>query len=550
MKKFKLILPIVCSGTTLLSVGTALTSCNDPEQETKVLRLINGETNLISGMEDGHAIAGAAWQPWIAVDENGEIPDNVYYQIQPISGDFNTIWIGKTDGYVRWSNDTQEGTYKFRVSASYYDEKEEVKVSAVSDVITLEVTSQFKVRIPQGDRATCDLISTNDGTMFILRGFEFVNVTGVPFEAIKVIVADDPILGKVGNNWSLEPEALVEYSYAYEQTNLIGYFSNDDLEIGEHKIHVTILNDQTQQVLVNNQEFAVTSSFSTDSWENVAKQAKKGLNHLKEYYGVKSFAGLTRTVTVNGLKHQVMVVGENEDIDENGKKVPLTFQFLNVICDEEGHPLKVKWNNTSTSQLNYWESNINDALVQDGIYENWYLADGESAKEWYGYQSSLINMIPQTIQSNMKSIKRKVLTYDASSKSYKATQESRKLFIPTMNSSFSDKGIINSTDAKYFVKDEIKQLYASEDNQYSYYKNLIGDTVVYNRRPSRIPFTFNPVDSTYYDLNVALATPTTTTSEIFAISMSYDSSLDLYVNGTVVGHTSNELCSLAPMFGI
>lgn len=92
--------------------------------------------------------------------------------------------------------------------------------------------------------------------------------------------------------------------------------------------------------------------FETDDWVNVIDVASNGLSDLQEYYGVANFVGLTRTVTISNdimleKQYPVTVVGQNQDCYvDTGLRVPLTFQFDNVISTYEGEdyvPTEIDW---------------------------------------------------------------------------------------------------------------------------------------------------------------------------------------------------------------
>ncbi|MCQ3907410.1 MAG: hypothetical protein MJ219_01270 [Mycoplasmoidaceae bacterium] len=69
---------------------------------------------------------------------------------------------------------------------------------------------------------------------------------------------------------------------------------------------------------------------------------------MQKHYGIDNFVGLSRTVPLNGIKHKVTVIGQNADIDKDGKKIALTFQFDTLICDVNGEALTLSLRDKKT----------------------------------------------------------------------------------------------------------------------------------------------------------------------------------------------------------
>lgn len=128
-------------------------------------------------------------------------------------------------------------------------------------------------------------------------------------------------------------------------------------------------------------------SFAFDSWTTVSKVAEGGLDKLKDVYKplgdtfiIKNLddnnevLAKTRSVFIEGVGNfKVRVIGENHDIYENGKKAPLTFEFVEYI---QAVPYTIEGNysnNWETSELrnflnnkfvNYLPKDLADSIKQ------------------------------------------------------------------------------------------------------------------------------------------------------------------------------------------
>lgn len=128
------------------------------------------------------------------------------------------------------------------------------------------------------------------------------------------------------------------------------------------------------------------NAFENDSWTTIVFFANRGLDALKNHYGLDSFVGLERTVKIYGVEHKVRVVGENEDYlaDNEGKPditkpVALTFQFANIVSglNDEGTimPLPLPFD-TTTYLFSYWGgSAVRKFLRGEGYYKDYSFYD-------------------------------------------------------------------------------------------------------------------------------------------------------------------------------
>lgn len=78
--------------------------------------------------------------------------------------------------------------------------------------------------------------------------------------------------------------------------------------------------------------------------------------------------GVVQTIKVNGLDHKVRLIGVDQDVDSKGNKIHTTWEFVNLISDENGYALATLWNDANdvdTFNHNYLDSSLRMALVKE-----------------------------------------------------------------------------------------------------------------------------------------------------------------------------------------
>lgn len=89
--------------------------------------------------------------------------------------------------------------------------------------------------------------------------------------------------------------------------------------------------------------------------------AKKG---EKDKSFITVNGGITHPLKVNGLNHTVRLIGTKEDKDKVANDISTTWEFANLISDDNGCSLATQWNDTNeiTSNYNYLNSSVRYAL--------------------------------------------------------------------------------------------------------------------------------------------------------------------------------------------
>lgn len=211
---------------------------------------------------------------------------------------------------------------------------------------------------------------------------------------------------------------------------------------------------------------------------------KDSQGHIVEPTSFDDFIGQTKRVKINGISHDTIVIDQNKDtISGTDKKAALTFQFQNLVSDKDGNAITTNWD--TTNNRNYWESQLCVLLNNDKDDEV------ESVYEMIKHESGNGNL-----WKAIKPVSITVNTYVTEKGEYEPITRPTKLFQPTINNIFSDKGIDVSEagiSGPEYLTPEHKLAYKAEGDQYKYYQNKIGDNPFYQLHYYK--------DLTIFDLN-------------------------------------------------
>lgn len=222
------------------------------------------------------------------------------------------------------------------------------------------------------------------------------------------------------------------------------------------------------------------NDFETDDWLTIIYFANSGIDTLVKVYNMRSpedFIGLERKVVLNNQIHTVKVIGVNEDFVDAEHKVPvaLTFQFDNLISNEDGKYLSVQWEKgDNLNNIDYWDSTLENALNGSNVvWEN------DSQNNLSVLQ--MINQSDKELAQGIKSVYRSVNSPNEKEKTFSPITQKTKLFCPTISNLFSQKGIQDTNDK--YIPDNTIELYCNEGKQYRYYADIakIGDEPIINQ---------------------------------------------------------------------
>ncbi len=142
------------------------------------------------------------------------------------------------------------------------------------------------------------------------------------------------------------------------------------------------------------------------TWEEISKVSKA--HKASKWFKV----GDTKTVKVNNQNHKVRIIGFDQDVDKDGKKIGITFEFANLISDENGYSLATQWNDTNDGSVvanhNYLDSSVRMALVGEKQEEGHILWAQKGNDHWSNEEGgpytnkSVLEMLPNDLTKVLK----------------------------------------------------------------------------------------------------------------------------------------------------
>lgn len=238
--------------------------------------------------------------------------------------------------------------------------------------------------------------------------------------------------------------------------------------------------------------------FNKCRWSKIAEACEKyesGDWTIEQFYqhfsingtqvtSVDELIGQKRSVFVNGIKHEVIVLDFAKDTINETTPAALTFQFNNLICGKDfasgaknGTHLRTYWSFYDEGAGNYWESNLEKAI--NGTENNVEWKDDNDEKVKKEDQISVLAMLEKSDNDNLaeriKPVSRMALSEAGS---WLAIEKQVKLFPPSLSNIFSETGLKNATDADIkrdwarYITEGPKE---ATNKQYAYYKSYIAD---------------------------------------------------------------------------
>lgn len=145
--------------------------------------------------------------------------------------------------------------------------------------------------------------------------------------------------------------------------------------------------------------------------------------------------GEEKIISVNNQPHRIRIIAFNHDnlVDENANRAGITFEFANLISDQNGYSLATPWNwdgvsgNASTpTNGDFINSSIRKALDGEGNGTiHWYQKgnDVETKEEIYK-NKSILDMLPSDLRAVLKKVTKITTRYDSAQSKYVLDLES------------------------------------------------------------------------------------------------------------------------------
>lgn len=235
---------------------------------------------------------------------------------------------------------------------------------------------------------------------------------------------------KVGHNTKLKEDLAIVSKLEYTGSNyqtFDKYIHDDGSDIADAEI-------VTSNISVKG-KFR-NKTLEECSWKEISEISAKGATEAKNFFGeIDRSKPITKKVVVNNQIHTVKIIGYGEDYgnlsDKTNTQLGITFEFNNLISDENGYSLATYWNNVASlehSNSNYKTSSIRAAL-NGNDYEgsskaniNWFRFYGTNedtastgknrhfASE-HQYKNSILDMLPYDLTTYIKTTSKYVNIY-------------------------------------------------------------------------------------------------------------------------------------------
>lgn len=174
------------------------------------------------------------------------------------------------------------------------------------------------------------------------------------------------------------------------------------------------------------------------SWDEINTISSQGATFAESFFGsISRDNPITKTVMVNGQPHKVRIIGYGEDytdLNDPSTAIGITFEFANLISDNQGYSLATQWNDTnnkSTANYNYLDSSVRMALVGENQEKGHILWAQKGEATWSTnslYKNrTVLSMLPYDLISVLKTPSKYINTHKESTWEEKTVED--KLFL-------------------------------------------------------------------------------------------------------------------------
>ena len=197
--------------------------------------------------------------------------------------------------------------------------------------------------------------------------------------------------------------------------------------------------------------------------------------------------GQTVQLKVNNQNHDVRLIGldHDDEVDGDGKiigKAHTTFQFANLLCDENGYSLGVIEDfehNEGCMSRNYdfLNSGLRKNLTGKGDSEIMWFQRGDIIRSQEYGSMTVMDMLPQELKSVLKEVKKEIYTDADHQWDFQPTYYDDKLFVPTYREMFKEG---SDWDSYFYEEGTTYNYYLEDDYGRSFTETLwTGDVAPY-----------------------------------------------------------------------
>lgn len=185
-------------------------------------------------------------------------------------------------------------------------------------------------------------------------------------------------------------------------------------------------------------------SLNDCSWEQIKEISKKG--EARQSFNI----GDVKDVTINGITQQVRIIGFNQDKDKDGNQIGITFEFVNLLSDENGYSFATYWQNTNATDTATYD--YTDSTLRAVLNGNDYSGSSQQSINWFQYYGDtedespsgknrhftidekyadkpVLSMLPDDLVSVLATPSKIVNVYDDDSSVFTETTVDDKLFV-------------------------------------------------------------------------------------------------------------------------
>lgn len=159
-------------------------------------------------------------------------------------------------------------------------------------------------------------------------------------------------------------------------------------------------------------------------WSEISEISTTG--RAKEFFSI----GEEKVITVNKQLHRIRIIGFNHDklSSDTSKMAGITFEFVNLLSDEEGYSLATPWDSEdgvgSTNNYNFLNSNLRKAFDGNAETSIVWARKGEfteTTEEPY-YHKTVLDMLPVDLKKVLKEVRKEVTIYNTDKNEYEVNK--------------------------------------------------------------------------------------------------------------------------------
>ncbi|MCQ2753097.1 MAG: hypothetical protein MJ206_02445 [Bacilli bacterium] len=260
-------------------------------------------------------------------------------------------------------------------------------------------------------------------------------------------------------------------------------------------------------------------------------------------------------LNVNGQDHKIRLIGLDHDnlADKSAKKVHTTFQFANLLCDENGYSFGVVEDFDQVYEAynaDYLNSILRKDLTGNGDGEIMWFQRGEVNRSDKYKATTVMDMLPKELKKVLKEVKKEIYVGDTEEyDEFIKTDYCDKLFVPTYREMFKEG---SEYDGDY---------YSDEGTTYEYYL-LYDSTRIFNQISTDIFVDTPTISDVFHDYGsdapdnwagYCSGDPATDACAVFAspdCSLSFQSVLYIYSSTILPMPTTTYALGITPCFCI